>query len=113
MAYVTSPLTRTHLSFNQVFLTAWIIHSSTSFTHLCLILWISQLVKLKVLCLCLDHETLNLPGSMGVPLMQCLVPLLKRVQQGIGGKTVVAAVQKYFWYYNITGTRNLNGNFIS
>ncbi|KAJ7376201.1 endosomal transport [Desmophyllum pertusum] len=48
------------------------------------------LVKLKVLCLCLDHETLNLPDSMGVPLMQCLVPLLKRVQQGIGGKTVVA-----------------------
>ncbi|KAJ7376186.1 endosomal transport [Desmophyllum pertusum] len=57
------------------------------------------LVKLKVLCLCLDHETLNLPGSMGVPLMQCLVPLLKRVQQGIGGKTVVALFRSIFWYY--------------
>ncbi|XP_078357955.1 AP-5 complex subunit beta-1-like isoform X2 [Oculina patagonica] len=55
--------------------------------------------KLKVLCLCLDHETLNLPGSMGVPLMQCLAPLLKRVQQGIGGKTVVALFRSIFWYY--------------
>ncbi|XP_027056010.1 AP-5 complex subunit beta-1-like, partial [Pocillopora damicornis] len=45
--------------------------------------------KLKVLCLCLDHETLHSSDSAGVPLMQCLMPLLKRVRQGIGGKTVV------------------------
>lgn len=36
---------------------------------------------------------------MGVPLMQCLAPLLKRVQQGIGGKTVVALFRSIFWYY--------------
>lgn len=37
--------------------------------------------------------------SMGVPLMQCLTPLLKRVQQGTGGKTVVALFRSIFWYY--------------
>ncbi|XP_020603354.1 AP-5 complex subunit beta-1-like isoform X2 [Orbicella faveolata] len=55
--------------------------------------------KLKVLCLCLDHETLNSPDSVGVPLMQCLAPLLKRVQEGTGGKTVVALFRSIFWYY--------------
>jgi len=55
--------------------------------------------KLKVLCLCLDHGTLNLPDSMDVPLMQCLIPLLKRVQEGTGGKTVVALFRSLFWYY--------------
>lgn len=55
--------------------------------------------KLKVLCLCLDHETLNFPGSMGVPLMQCLAPLLSRVQHGIGGRIVVAFFRSVFWYY--------------
>lgn len=55
--------------------------------------------KLKVLCLCLDHETLNLSGSSGVPLMQCLVPLLSRVQHGIGGRTAVALFRCLFWYY--------------
>ena len=43
--------------------------------------------------------TLTLLGSMRVPLMQCLAPLLKRVQQGIGGKTVVALFRSIFWYY--------------
>ena len=37
--------------------------------------------------------------SAGVPLMQCLMPLLKRVRQGIGGKTVVALFRILFWYY--------------
>ena len=37
--------------------------------------------------------------SLGVPLMQCLAPLLKRVQQGTGGKTVVALFRSIFWYY--------------
>lgn len=55
--------------------------------------------KLKVLCLCLDHETLHSSESAGVPLMQCLMPLLKRVRQGIGGKTVVALFRILFWYY--------------
>jgi len=55
--------------------------------------------KLKVLCLCLDHETLNMPGSMGVPLMQCLTPLLSRVRHGIGGRTAVALFRSIFWYY--------------
>lgn len=55
--------------------------------------------KLKVLCLCLDHETLNLPGSMGVPLMECLAPLLSRVQHGIGGRTAVALFRSVFWFY--------------
>lgn len=55
--------------------------------------------KLKVLCLCLDHETLNMPGSVGVPLMQCLAPLLSRVQHGIGGRIAVALFRCVFWYY--------------
>ena len=37
--------------------------------------------------------------SAGVPLMQYLMPLLKRVRQGIGGKTVVALFRILFWYY--------------
>ena len=38
-------------------------------------------------------------GSSGVPLMQCLVPLLNRVQHGIGGRTAVALFRCLFWYY--------------
>ena len=38
-------------------------------------------------------------GSSGVPLMQCLVPLLSRVQHGIGGRTAVALFRCLFWYY--------------
>ena len=36
---------------------------------------------------------------MGVPLMQCLAPLLSRVQHGIGGRTAVALFRSVFWYY--------------
>jgi len=55
--------------------------------------------KLKILSLCLDHETLIVQGSLGVPLMQCLAPLLSRVQLGIGGRIAVAFFRSLFLYY--------------
>lgn len=41
----------------------------------------------------------NAIGSLGVPLMQCLAPLLSRVQHGIGGRIAVAFFRSLFLYY--------------